>query len=92
MKKFELAREVYLKELEIMKETLDLLGFKMDKRTKDFVYVKSQIMNFTYENLKKLFKHMADEKLIKKCPCGTNIRRGYKRCICGGSGWINYKS
>jgi len=89
MQKIQLAREIYLKNLDIMKKTLDLLSFKFDCRTKEFKYFKSQVMDFTYNNLKKLFKHLESNKIIKKCSCGTNVRRGYSSCKCGGSGYIN---
>ncbi len=85
----QIAREIYLKSLSTMKKTLDLIAYGMDKRTTQYKFAKSQIMDYTYENLRKLFKTLSDNKIIKKCPCGTNVRKGYKNCICGGSGWIN---
>ena len=87
----QIAREIYQKALDTMKKTLDLIEFKFDKRTKEFKYFKSQLMDTTYENLRKLFKTLADAKIIEKCPCGTNVRKGFKRCDCGGSGYINVK-
>lgn len=87
----QIAREIYSKALNTMKKTLDLIEFKFDKRTKEFKYFKSQLMDNTYENLIKLFKTLADAKIITKCPCGTNVRRGFKNCDCGGSGYTNYK-
>ena len=68
----QIAREIYLKQLDTMKKVLDLIAFKMDKRTNDFKYARSQVMNYTYENLKKLFKHLIDEKIIEKCECGMS--------------------
>ncbi len=73
-----------------MKKTLDLVAYRIDKRTSHYKFAKSQIMNYTYENLRKLFKTLEDSKIIKKCDCGTTLRKGYKQCICGGSGFINY--
>lgn len=87
--KIQIARSIYLEQLTIMKKLLDLMAFKMDKRTKDFEYTKSQIMDYTYEGLNKLFKKLEEEKLIEKCSCKTNVRKGYKKCLCGGSGFVN---
>ena len=72
-----------------MKKILDLASFKFDKRTSEFKYFKSQIMDATYNGLKKLFAKLEQEKIIKKCSCGANVRKGYKKCECGGSGYCN---
>lgn len=87
--KIQIARVIYLGQLSIMKKLLDLMEFKMDKRTNDYKYTKSQIMDYFYEGLKKLFSKLEEEKIIEKCSCGTNLRKGYRKCKCGGSGWIN---
>jgi len=85
----QIAREIFLNQLTVMKKLLDLLAFKMDMRTNDYKYVKSQIMGYVYEGLQKLFKQLSDEKIIEKCPKKHNLRQGFKKCLCGGSGWIN---
>ena len=87
--KIQIARSIYLGQLTVMKKLLDLMAFKMDRRTKDFEYVKSQIMDYTYEGLNKLFNKLEQEGIIEKCSCGTNVRKGYKKCLCGGSGFVN---
>ena len=87
--KIQITRSIYLGQLAVMKKLLDLMEFKMDKRTKDFGYIKSQIMDYTYEGLNKLFKKLEVDKIITKCSCGTNVRKGYKKCLCGGSGFVN---
>ena len=87
----QLARAIYLGQLAIMKKILDLAEFKFDKRTKEYKYFKSQIMDATYNGLKKLFEKLEQEKIVKKCSCGTNPRKGYRNCQCGGSGWINHE-
>jgi hypothetical protein len=46
-------------------------------------------MDFTYKSLKKLFKSLEEEKIIKKCECKHSLRKGYSDCSCGGSGYIN---
>jgi len=88
MQKNHISKIIYLKSLNTMKKTLDLLGFKMDRRTKDFSYAKSQIMDYFYENLRKIFKEMEDNKILKKCSCGHSLRKGWTDCKCGGSGFL----
>jgi len=85
----QIARTIYLEQLSTMKKILDLASFKFDKRTSEFKYFKSQIMDATFNGLKKLFKKLEQEKIIKKCDCGTNVRKGYRTCKCGGSGYCN---
>ena len=87
--KYQLSASIYLKAMNTMKKILDLLGFKLDKRTTDFKYAKEGIMNYTYNNLRDLFKELETEGIIEKCSCGTNIRKGYQNCICKGSGYRN---
>ena len=87
--KIQIARSIYLGQLTTMKKLLDLMAFKMDRRTKDFEYTKSQIMDYFYNGIAKLFKKMEEEKIIKKCSCKHSLRKGYSTCSCGGSGWIN---
>jgi len=87
--KIQIARAIYLGQLAIMKKLLDLMEFKMDKRTNDYKYTKSQIMDYTYEGLNKIYKKLEEEKIIERCSCGTNVRKGYKKCLCGGSGFRN---
>jgi len=87
--KIQIARSIYLETLASMKKILDLASFKFDKRTSEYVYFKSQVMDACYNGLKKLFRKLEQEKIIKKCDCGTNIRKGYRSCICGGSGYCN---
>ena len=85
----QMASKIFHTNLEIMKKTLDLFGFKFDKRTSEFKFMKSQVMDFTYQNMTKLFKELEQKGIIEKCPNNHNLRQGYKKCDCGGSGWIN---
>ena len=85
----QIARNIYLSSLDTMKKILDLASFKFDKRTSEYKYFKSQIMDATYNNLTKLFEILKKEGLIQKSDCGHSVRGGYKDCQCGGSGWIN---
>ncbi len=88
--KIQIARLIFLNSLSTMKKLLDLMAFKLDKRTGDYKYIKSQIMDFTYDNLRKLFKSLSDENIITKCECNHSLRKGYSPCkLCGGSGFRN---
>ena len=90
MEKIQVARLIFLNSLSTMKKLLDLMAFKLDKRTADYKYIKSQIMDFTYNNLLKLFKSLTDENIITKCECGHSLRKGYSSCPkCSGSGFRN---
>ncbi len=87
--KIQIARDIYLSSLDTMKKVLDLMSFKIDRRTKDFQYARSQIMDITYNNLNKLFRKLEQKGLIKKSKCRHSVRGGYKNCLCGGSGYCN---
>jgi len=86
----QIAKQIFLMTLTIMKSTLSLLEFKLGKTTEDYIYAKKQVMDSTYNNLKKLFKQLQEENIIEKCSCKANLRKGYKPCdLCGGSGFCN---
>ena len=90
--KIQIAGVVFLETLSIMKKTLDILKFKMGEKSPEFTFIRQEIMNYTYRGLQKLFKKLMEEKIIKKCDCGTNLRKGFKKCSCGGSGYINLEN
>ncbi len=85
----QLAGTIYLEQLGVMKQILSLAEFKFDKRTKEYLYFKSQVMDNFYNGLKKLFKKLEEQKILQKCSCGTNVRKGFRNCSCKGSGFIN---
>jgi len=89
--KIELAKSIFVSSLSVMKKTLDLGKYKLGKDSEDFIYYKQQVMDYFYNNLKTLFKQLAEAKLIKRCPEKCSLRNGYSKCECGGSGWINYE-
>lgn len=92
MKKIQIAKIIFLNNLEIMKKILDLIAFKVDKKSDDYKYYKREIMNNFYQKLGKLFKQLSDNKIIEKCPCGHSLRKGYSDCsFCGGSGYKDKK-
>ena len=93
MKEIQIGKVHYLCMLSIMKKTMDLVELAMDKRTKQWKYVRSQLFDFFYEEIEKELKYFTDNKLIKKCDCGANLRQGFKKCPkCGGSGYCNYET
>lgn len=85
-----IAKLIFEMSRTVMKKILDLGQYKLGKKSEDFLYYKQQVMESTYINLKKLFKQMEENKIIEKCSCGANLRKGYKSCdLCGGSGYKN---
>ncbi len=91
MLRIQIAKAVFLNSVASMKQILDLGKYKLGKDSEDFIYYKQQVMFYTYDNLKKLYKQFSDEKIIEKCPKKCSLRKGYSDCLCGGSGFINYE-
>ena len=88
----QIAREIFLNNLQTMKSILDLIAFKVDKKSEIYLFYKKEIMSYTYNNLKSLFRKMVEEKISEKCFCGANLKQGYKKCpLCGGCGFCNKK-
>ena len=85
----QLAGQIFLMNLSILKKTLDLLEFKYGKESDSFKFMKKQTFDFFYNEMKKLFKKLEEDGLIKKCPNKCNMRQGYQECICKGSGYLN---
>lgn len=88
----QIAKFVFLNSLQTMKSTLDLIAFKVDKKSEIYLFYKKEIMSYTYKNLKKLFRELESEKLIVRCPKKCNLKKGYSDCLCGGSGYTNRKN
>ncbi len=87
----QIASQIYLANMEIMKGVLDLIAFKTGSKSTDYKYYKKEIMNSFYRKLNKLFKQLSEENLIVKCPNKCKIRQGFQKCTCSGSGWIDKK-
>jgi hypothetical protein len=84
----QIAKLIFHNQLYIMKKILDLGEFKLGKKSDDYQYFKKEVMDYTYNGLKKLFKQLFDEKIIVKCSCDANLRHGYTDCdLCGGCGY-----
>jgi len=88
----DIAKKVFWSQLSIMKKILDLLEFKFGKENEEFIYLRKEVMDKTYEGLKRLFRDLETNKIIKKCTNRCNLRQGYKDCDCGGSGYIDYNN
>jgi len=87
---YQIARSIYLTQLNILKKILSLIEYKEGKESPNFKYLKKQIFDFFYIDMSKLFKQLESEKLIKRCPKGCSIRQGYTLCEhCNGSGYTN---
>lgn len=86
----QIAKEIYLSQLNTIKKILDLIEFKEGKESSKFIYLKKELFNYFYSDIKKLFIKLENENLIKKCPKGCSIRQGYTSCEhCNGSGYTN---
>lgn len=86
----QIARLIFLMSLDIMKKILDLVAFKVGKKSEEYKYMKRQIMDAFYRKLRKLFKQLSDEKIIERCSCKAKLRQGYKNCKdCSGCGYRN---
>lgn len=86
----QLAKSIFQMNLKIMKQILSLGEFKLGKKSEEYKYFKSQVMDSFYTGIGDLFKYFYDNKLIEKCSCKANIRNGYSDCpLCGGSGYKN---
>lgn len=93
MPKIQIAKQIFLSNLQTMKSTLNLIAFKVDKKSEIYTYYKQEIMSYTYRNLKKLFKQLEENNIIQRCECKANLKQGYKTCpSCGGSGFCNKKN
>lgn len=88
--KIQIAKLIFLSNLAIMKKILDLGKFKLGKDADDYKYFKKQTMDYFYKGLKELFKELDSYKIITRCECKANLRKGYSKCpLCGGSGYKN---
>ncbi|KKN22914.1 hypothetical protein LCGC14_0910240 [marine sediment metagenome] len=90
--KIQIASEIFLEQLNTMKKILDLIAFKTDKKSDIYKYYKQEIMNYFYNSMKRVFKTLEKNKIIKQCSKKCSLRKGYSNCKCNGSGYINYEN
>ena len=90
--KIHIAKEIYLSHLSTIKRILDLIEFKEGKDSEKFKYLKKQLFDYFYSDIRKLFTKLESEKIIKRCPKNCSMRHGYTKCECFGSGFINFEN
>ena len=90
----QLAKSIYLRNMEAMKQVLDLGEFKLGGRDAiDYKYFKRVVMDQFYVPMVDIFMALAKKGILSKCGCGTTVRRGYKDCsLCSGAGFCNSDS
>jgi len=87
------SKSVFEMQLGIMKNTLKLFEFRFGGRdSEQFRYLKEQLMNYTYDGLRRFFQQGVDEGSFESCSCGANLRHGWASCQwCSGSGYKDTK-
>ena len=91
MKKTEIAKEIFLFALSVMKSILSLMEFRLGgKDNEAYKYAKQQIMSYFYGGLKELFSKLDKGNIIQRCECNSSLKRGYNKCdMCSGAGYRN---
>jgi hypothetical protein len=85
-----LAEQIFLAYLDVMKTILDLGEYKLDRDQKAYKYFKKVVMDSFYTKLQKLFAELEKDGLLEKCACKSNLRNGYTQCpTCHGAGMKN---
>ena len=88
--KLQIAREIFLMSLSVMKSVLSLMEFKLGKDSEDYKYFKKQVMDYVYTSLLRLFLKLEVDKVLVRCTCGAKLRQGYAQCTkCAGAGYVN---
>lgn len=88
----QLANIIYQNVRSIMKFTLDMEEQKYPEKGRNddrYKFFKKQLMSFTYETLRDLFKSMSELELIQPTDYIEDVKDGYKPTLSGGSGFIN---
>ena len=84
----EIVKQIFWLCLGIMKNILSLAEFKMGKKSDEYKFFKREVMNFVYDGLTKFYEDLKNKGIVKKCSCGSRVRKGYDSCTnCGGSGY-----
>ena len=102
MEEQSLAKGIFNLMMGIMKNQLKLAAFRLGGGTKDetgktidsepYKYFKEQTMNHFYEATKRFYQEGVAIGLFERCPCGANLRKGWKDCPdCAGSGYRDKK-
>jgi len=84
------AQDSFNRRREHMKELLDLIAIKVDKRSNEYKFYKSKIMDFCYTDLEDDFQKLVKEGFLEECQCGSSLRNGWNECpYCSGAGYKN---
>jgi hypothetical protein len=88
---FQAAKSVYLNGMSGMKQILNMGEIKFgDRNSASYKFFKKVVMDEVYDSMSRTFSEMEAAGLVKKCPCGTSVREGYKKCdLCNGAGYCN---
>ena len=82
------TRDLFILQLSIMKNILNLGEFKLGKTSEDYKFFKREVMNCFYNSLKKYLEELRKEGNVQYCECKTKMRSGYSECkFCGGCGY-----
>ena len=83
-----MLKEIFILNLTIMKEILDVLSLRFNKKSNEYRILKKEVMNITYTNLRSFYKKLVKDGKASYCPKKCDLRQGYDKCSCGGSGFI----
>lgn len=73
-----------------MKRILDLGKFKIGSANSDeYAYYKSEVMNSCYNGLRNMFEEMKQLGIVTDCDCNNDLRKGWRPCVCRGSGYVS---
>jgi hypothetical protein len=87
----QIAKSIYLKNMAGMKSILNMGEVKFgDRNSSGYKFFKKVVMDEIYNSMSAFFEEMEDAGVLSRCPCGTTIREGYKKCsLCNGAGYCN---
>lgn len=88
----QLAKNIYLKMMSVMKYTLDLEEYSYKEKGRDdprFKFFKKQLMEYTYNSMRTLFEDLEDLDLIQQTEIEEDVKDGFKQSPSGGSGYVN---
>jgi hypothetical protein len=89
-KESQFAQNSFNRRREHMKELLDLIAIKADKKSSDYKFYKSKIMDFFYTDLEDDFRELAEDEFLEECECRSSLRNGWNECpYCSGAGYKN---
>jgi len=93
-REIQLARNIYLTAMSIMKYTLNMEERKYEEGRKDerYRFYKQELMKKTYNELRYLFEKLKSQGFLENVAYDENLKNGYKDTDSGGSGYINARA